>query len=61
MNSLNINLKIAKDTSELKLNDMTGNLTIEAALRQVKMDFEKGLNRVTALAEIIKEIEGEDN
>lgn len=47
MNKVNINLKIAKDTSELKLNDMTGKLTIEEALRQAKRNFNRaqGLNQ----------------
>lgn len=57
MDKLNINLKIAKDTSELKLNDMTGTLTIKSALKQAQRNF----NKINALHQIIKEIRGEDN
>lgn len=57
MDELDINLKIAKDTSEIKLNDMTGTLTIESALKQARRNF----NKINALHQIIKEIRGEDN
>ena len=54
---MNIKLQIAKDTSELKLNDMSGTLTIEAALKQAK----RNINKINGLHQIIKEIRGEDN
>ena len=57
MKRMNIKLQIAKDTSELKLNDMSGTLTIEAALKQAKRNF----NKINGLHQIIKEIRGEDN
>ena len=57
MGRIDINLKIAKDTAEIKQNDMTGTLTIEAALKQAKRNF----NRINGLHQIIKEIRGEDN
>lgn len=57
MDRLNINLKIAKDTSELKLDDMTGTLTIEAALKQARRNF----NKLHGLQQLITELRGEDN
>lgn len=54
---MNINLKIAKEATEIKLNDSTGTLTIEAALRQAKRNF----NRTQGLHEIIKAVIGEND
>ena len=57
MNNLNSNLRISKDASELKLNDMSGTLTIEAALKQAKRNF----NRLHGLQQIINELKGDEN
>lgn len=61
MGRVDINLKISKDAAEIKQNDMTGTLTIEAALKQAKINFEKSLNRLNGLHEIIKAVRGEDD
>lgn len=59
MGRVDINLKIFKDAAEIKQNDMTGTLTIEAALKQAKINFEKNLNKINGLHEIIKAVRGE--
>ena len=55
MNRLNIKLQIAKEATEIKQNDMTGTLTIEAALKQAQRNF----NRVKGIHQIIKCVRGE--
>ena len=43
--------------ANIKLDDMTGKLTIEAALKQAQRNF----NKLHGLHQIIKAIRGEDN
>lgn len=57
MGRIDINLKIAKEATEIKLNDSIGTLTIESALREAKRNF----NRAQGLHEIIKAVIGEDD
>lgn len=48
-------LEIAKEAAEIKLNDLTGVLTIEASLRQAQRNF----NRLNGLNQIIKNVRGD--
>ncbi|NRT76342.1 hypothetical protein [Clostridium beijerinckii] len=48
-------LEIAKETAEIKLNDPTGVLTIEAALRQAQS------NRLDGPNQIIKNVRGDED
>lgn len=57
MSGLNIELQIAKEAAEIKLDDMTGTLTIEAAVKQIQRNF----NRIHGLQQIINESRGEDD
>lgn len=57
MGNVNIKLKIAKEAAEIKQNDMTGTLTIEAALKQAQRNF----NRLEGFHQIIQAIRGEDD
>lgn len=57
MGRVNIKLEIAKKAAEIKQNDMTGALTIEAALKQAQRNF----NRINGLRQIIKTVRGEDD
>lgn len=50
-------LEIAKETAEIKLNDSTGVLTIEAALRQAQRNF----NRLDGPNQIIKNVRGDED
>lgn len=52
---LNNNLEIAKQAAEIKLDDMSGTLTIDAAVKQVQ----RNLNRLCAFHEIIKNVRGD--
>lgn len=53
----NNELEIAKEAAEIKLNDMTGTLTIEAAVEQVQ----RNLNKLNGFHQIIKCLRGEDD
>lgn len=48
-------LEIAKEAAEIKLNDPTGILSIEAALRQAQRNF----NRLNGINQIVKNIRGD--
>jgi hypothetical protein len=50
-------LEIAKETAEIKLNDPTGVLTIEASLRQAQRNF----NKLKGLNQIIKNVRGDED
>lgn len=54
---LNTKLEIAKEAAEIKQNDMTGTLTIEAAVKQAQ----RNLNRLQGWHQIIKAIRGGDD
>lgn len=54
MDKSDVNLKIAKETAEIKLNDTTGTLTIKAALKQAQ----RNLNKIYGLQQIINELRG---
>jgi hypothetical protein len=51
---INMNLEIAKEAAEIKLDDATGTLTIESALNQAQRNF----NRLKGLSQIIKAMRG---
>lgn len=53
----NKKLEIAKKATEMMQNDMTGTLTIEAAVKQAQRNF----NRINGLRQIIKAVRGEDD
>ncbi|EKQ56313.1 MULTISPECIES: hypothetical protein [unclassified Clostridium] len=53
----NINLEIAKQAAEIKQNDMTGTLTIEAAVLQAQ----RNLNKLQGLSGVIKALRGEED
>lgn len=57
MGMININLEISKKAADIKLEDTTGTLTIEAALKQAQRNF----NRVDGIHQIIKALRGDDN
>lgn len=57
MGRININLEISKKAADIKLEDTTGTLTIEAALKQAQRNF----NRVDGIHQIIKALRGDDN
>lgn len=52
---LNNELEIARQAAEIKLDDMSGTLTIDAAIEQVQ----RNLNKISAFHEIIKNVRGE--
>lgn len=54
---MNIKLQIAKEAAEIKLNDTTGTLIINAALKQAQ----RNLNRIDGLQQIIKNLRGEED
>ena len=57
MEDLKIKMQIAKEAAEIKLNDMSGILTIEAALKQAQRNF----NKIYALQQIISASRGEED
>lgn len=61
MGRVNIKLEIAQKAVEIKQNDMTGTLTIEAALKEAQRQAKRNINRLNGLHEIIKAVSGEDD
>lgn len=57
MRSSNVNLEIAKEAAEIKLDDTTGTLTIESALKQAQRNF----NRLKGLNQILKAMRGDED
>jgi len=57
MRRVNIKLEIAKQAEQIKLEDITGTLTIEAALKQAQRNF----NRLHGLQQIINELRGDED
>lgn len=56
-----INLIISIKASDIYLDDMTGTLTIEAAVKEAQRKMQRSLNKVKGLHEIIKCLRGEDD
>lgn len=56
-----INLIISIKASDIYLDDMTGTLTIEAAIKESQRKMRRSLNKVKGLHEIIKCLRGEDD
>lgn len=54
---INIKLEISKEAAEIKLEDPSGLVTIETAIKQAQRNF----NRLNALGQIIKELRGEED
>lgn len=57
---INIELIISIQAAEIYLNDMTGKLTIEAAIKKAQKNIQRSLNKLVGLHEIIKAVSGED-
>ena len=57
MGRSNENLEISKQAAEIKLNDMSGTLTIEAAVKQVQWN----INKINGFHQIIKCLRGEED
>lgn len=55
---INIELIISIQAAEIYLNDMTGKLTIEAAVKKAQRNIQRNLNRLDGLHEIIKHLRG---
>lgn len=55
----NKKLEIAKEAAEIKLKDMTGALSIEAAVKEAQRQARRNLNRLNGLHQIIKAVRGE--
>lgn len=53
----NMELEIAKEAAEIKLDETTGPLSIESALKQAQRNF----NRLKGLSQIIKVTRGEED
>lgn len=58
---INIELIISIQAAEIYLNDMTGKLTIEAAIKKAQNNIQRSLNKLVGLHEIIKAVSGEDD
>ena len=58
---INIELIISIQAAEIYLNDMTGQLTIEAAIKKAQRNIQRSLNKLVGLHEIIKAVSGEDD
>lgn len=57
---INIELIISIQAAEIYLNDMTGKLTIDAAIKKAQRNIQRSLNKLVGLHEIIKAVSGED-
>lgn len=58
---INIELIISIQAAEIYLNDMTGELSIEAAVKTAQKNIQRSLNKLVGLHEIIKAVSGEDD
>lgn len=58
---IKIELIISIRAAEIYLNDMTGKLTIEAAIKKANRNIQRNLNKLDGLHEIIKYLRGEDD
>ncbi|WP_297429602.1 hypothetical protein [Clostridium sp.] len=58
---INIELLIAVKAAEIKLKDMTGTLTIEAATKKAQRQVQRNLNKLDGLHEIIRCLRGEND
>lgn len=58
---INIELIISIQAAEIYLNDMTGKITIEVAIKKAKRNMQRNLNKLVGLHEIIKAVSGEDD
>jgi hypothetical protein len=56
-----INLIISIKASDIYLDDMTGTLTIEAAVKEAQRKMQRSLNKFNGLHEIIKAVICEDD
>lgn len=57
---INIELIISIQAAEMYLNDMTGKLTIDAAIKKAQRNIQRSLNKLVGLHERIKAVSGED-
>lgn len=58
---INVELIISIQAAEIYLNDMTGKVTIEAAIKKAQKNIQRSLNKLVGLHEIIKAVSGKDD